>query len=172
LTDQPAKPSDLIYEDTGAAAPLVYFDIVGAYGTMNGSIEVELATRILVPKPDGSTEVKFISSGRIRCTANAAANLRNGLDAALKMLEQPQANMAAIAAGKLNSRKCWRCWRPTRLPSCPITSPGPATARSPGLATDSIIAQGRSTRSSEGESTPRGPVGKAGVSAINARVRG
>lgn len=103
MTEQPsAKPPDLVYEDTGAAAPLVYFDIVGAYGTMNGSVEVELATRILVPKPDGSTEVKFISSGRIRCTANAAANLRNGLDAALKMLEQPQANMAAIAAGKLN----------------------------------------------------------------------
>jgi hypothetical protein len=92
LTDQPpAKPPDLIYEDTGAAAPLVYFDIVGAYGTMNGAVEVELATRILVPKPDGSTEVKFLSSGRLRCSANAATNLRNGLDAALKMLEQPQA---------------------------------------------------------------------------------
>ena len=103
LTDHPhAKSPDLIYEDTGAAAPLVYFDIVGAYGTMNGSIEIELATRILVPKPDGSTEVKFISSGRLRCTQNAAANLRNGLDAALKMLEQPAANMAAIAASKLN----------------------------------------------------------------------
>ena len=98
----PAKPPDLIYEDTGAAAPLVYFDIVGAYGTMNGSIEIELATRILVPKSDGSTEVKFISSGRLRCTQNAATNLRNGLDAALKMLEQPQASAAAIAAGKLN----------------------------------------------------------------------
>jgi hypothetical protein len=99
LADQPpAKPSDLIYEDTGAATPVVYFDIVGAYGTMNGSVEVELATRIL----DGSTEVKFISSGRIRCTANAAANLRNSLDTALKMLEQPQAGAAAIAAGKLN----------------------------------------------------------------------
>ena len=80
---------------------MVYFDIVGAYGTMNGSIEIELATRILVPKPDGSTEVKFISSGRLRCTQNAATNLRNALDSALKMLEQPQAN-AAIAAGKLN----------------------------------------------------------------------
>jgi hypothetical protein len=103
LTDQPtAKPADLVYEDTGASAPLVYFDIVGAYGTMNGSIEVELATRILIPRPDGSTEVKFLSSGRLRCTANAAVNLRNGLDAALKMLEQPQANMAAIAASKLN----------------------------------------------------------------------
>ena len=103
MTDQPpAKPSDLTYEDTGAAAPLVYFDIVGAYGTMNGSIEIELATRILVPKSDGSTEVKFISSGRLRCTQNAATNLRNALDSALKMLEQPQANAAAIAAGKLN----------------------------------------------------------------------
>jgi len=103
LADQPpAKPSELIYEDTGAAAPLVYFDIVGAYGTMNGAVEVELATRILVPKADGSTDVKFISSGRIRCSANAAANLRDGLDAALKMLEQPQGGAAAIAAGKLN----------------------------------------------------------------------
>jgi hypothetical protein len=103
LTDQPpAKPGDLIYEDSGAAAPLVYFDIVGAYGTMNGSIEIELTTRILVPKTDGSTEVKFISSGRLRCTQTAAINLRNGLDAALKMLEQPAANMAVVAAGKLN----------------------------------------------------------------------
>jgi hypothetical protein len=103
MTDQPnPKPGDLIYEDTGAAAPLVYFDIVGAYGTMNGSIEIELATRILIPKPDGSTEVKFMSSGRLRCTQNAAVNLRNGLDAALKMLEQPAANMAVVAAGKLN----------------------------------------------------------------------
>ena len=103
MTDQPpAKPPDLIYEDTGAAAPLVYFDIVGAYGTMNGSIELELATRILVPKSDGTTEVKFITSGRLRCTQNAAANLRNGLDAALKMLDQPQGSTASIAAGKLN----------------------------------------------------------------------
>ena len=69
---------------------------------MNGAVEVALATRILVPKPDGSTEVKFISSRRLRCSANAAINLRNGLDAALKMLAQPQASAAAIAAGKLN----------------------------------------------------------------------
>ena len=44
MTDQPTtKPGDLVYEDTGANAPLVYFDIVGAYGTMNGSIEIDLA---------------------------------------------------------------------------------------------------------------------------------
>jgi len=100
--EAPKPPSNVVYQDTGGAAPLVYFDIIGAYGTMNGSIEMELATRILVPKPDGSTEVKFISTGRLRCTANAATNLRNGLDAALKMLEQPEAKTSAIAASKLN----------------------------------------------------------------------
>lgn len=98
--ENPKPPADLIYEDTGAMAPLVYFDIVGAYGTMNGAIEVELATRILVPKPDGSTEVKFLSSGRLRCSAQAASNLRQALDAALKMLEQPQAE--PVAASRMN----------------------------------------------------------------------
>jgi len=103
MTDQPSPKPDLRYEDTGAAAPMIYFDIVGAYGTMNGSVEIELATRILVPQADGATEVKFISSGRLRCTHAAALNLRNGLDAALKMLEPPPApSAAAIAAGKLN----------------------------------------------------------------------
>src|SRR6266581_1541864 len=102
-TTKPPPAPPLIYEDTGAAAPVVYFDIVGAYGTMNGAIELELATRILVPKPDGATEVKFISSGRIRCTPIAATNLRNGLDAALKMLQQPEAtNTVAVAGSKLN----------------------------------------------------------------------
>jgi hypothetical protein len=60
LTDQPtAKPSGPIYEDTAVSAPLVYFDIVGAYDTMNGSIDAELATRILIPRSDGSTDVSF-----------------------------------------------------------------------------------------------------------------
>ena len=98
--ENPKPPADLIYEDTGSAAPVVYFDIVGAYGTMHGTVEVELATRILVPKPDGSTEVKFLSSGRLRCSAQAASNLRQALDAALKMLEQPQAER--VAASKMN----------------------------------------------------------------------
>ncbi len=67
---------------------------------MHGTIEIELATRILVPKPDGSTEVRFLSSARLRCSPNAAADLRSGLEAALKLLEQPQPN--PVAASKLN----------------------------------------------------------------------
>jgi hypothetical protein len=88
------------YDDTGGAAPLIYFDIVGAYGIMHGAIELEIATRILVPKRDDTTQARFISTGRIRCSPNAAINLRNSIDAALKMLEQPQPN--PVAASKLN----------------------------------------------------------------------
>jgi hypothetical protein len=44
--------------------------------------------------------VRFLSSGRLRCSAHAATNLRHALDAALKMLEQPQSN--PVAASKLN----------------------------------------------------------------------
>ena len=99
--EETAKPPPaIIYADTGGLAPLVYFDIVAAYGAMHGAIEIELATRILVPKPDGATDVKFLSSGRLRCSPSAATNLRNALDAALKMLEQPQAN--AVSTTTMN----------------------------------------------------------------------
>ncbi|WP_291869516.1 hypothetical protein [Bradyrhizobium sp.] len=99
--DNPQQPpASLVYEDTGAAAPLVYFDIVGAYGIMHGTVEIELATRILVPTPNGATAVKFLSSARLRCSPTAAAHLRNALDAALKMLEQPQPD--PVAASKMN----------------------------------------------------------------------
>jgi hypothetical protein len=100
--ETPKPAPGLIYEDTGGAAPLVYFDIIGAYGTMHGSIEIELATRILVPGPDGSTIVKFLSTGRLRCSPTAAANLRNAVDATLKLLEPaPQPN-PVVAASKMH----------------------------------------------------------------------
>ena len=100
--DNPQPPASLVYEDTGSAAALVYFDIVGAYGIMHGTVEIELATRILVPAPNGLTDVKFLSSGRLRCSPTAAANLRNALDAALKMLEPPQPQPDPVAASKMN----------------------------------------------------------------------
>ena len=99
--DTPKLPSGVVYEDSGGAAPLVYFDIIGAFGTMNGSIELELATRILIPKQDGTTEVRFLSTGRLRCSPTAAVNLRNGLEAALKMVEQSQ-QPNPVAASRMN----------------------------------------------------------------------
>jgi len=70
-----------IYE-AWRGGPLVYFDIVGAYGTMNGR-RLELATASS-SKGGGATKVKFISSGRPALHRERAANLRNGLDAALR----------------------------------------------------------------------------------------
>ena len=85
MSDQSTKPPapPLIYEDTGAAAPLVYFDIVGAYGTMNGSIELELATRILVPKSDGTTKVNsFVRPAALhrQCRRQPAQRPRCGVE--------------------------------------------------------------------------------------------
>jgi hypothetical protein len=93
---EPNRAPALVYEDTGGAA-FVYFDIIAAPGTMNGAIQSELASRILVATPDGGVNIKFISTARLRCSPTAAANLRHSLDLALKMLEQPQESPAAAA---------------------------------------------------------------------------
>jgi hypothetical protein len=55
---------------------------------------------ILNALSDGSVEIKFITSGRLRCSPVAALSLRNAIDASLKMLEQPQ--QAPAATAKLN----------------------------------------------------------------------
>ncbi|MGQ0685624.1 hypothetical protein [Bradyrhizobium sp.] len=80
--------------------PTVYFDIAPAYGVMSGIVQVELGARILVPHQDDTVDVRFVSCGRLRCSAAAAVHLRNAIDASLKMLEQPQPN--TVGASKLN----------------------------------------------------------------------
>ncbi|WP_141934000.1 hypothetical protein [Bradyrhizobium sp. UNPA324] len=100
MADTPSAPDAASppYEDV-FTAPIVYFDIVPTHGIMNGAIQIELASRILVPSGDGVL-VKFMTSGRVRCSPVAARFLRDALDAALKMLDQPQD--APAAASKLN----------------------------------------------------------------------
>lgn len=80
--------------------PIIYFDIAPAYGVMNGIVQVELGARILVPHQDDSVDIRFLSCGRLRCSPAAAVHLRNAIDAALKMLEQPQPN--PVGASRLN----------------------------------------------------------------------
>ena len=63
-------------------------------------IQIELAARILNAVPDGGVEIKFITTGRLRCSPTAALNLRNAIDAVLKMLEQQQ--QSPVAAAKMN----------------------------------------------------------------------
>jgi hypothetical protein len=88
------------YEDGGTAA-FVYFDIAPAWGIFNGAVQVELASRTLVPGPGEQVEIKFITTGRVRCSPAAARHLRNALDACLKMLEEPQSQPIA-ANSRLN----------------------------------------------------------------------
>ncbi len=99
MTEPTEKNELLIYESVDTA-PFVYFDISPAHGIMGGAIQIELASRILNAVPDGSVEIKFITTGRLRCSPTAAMNLRNAIDAALRMMEQP--HQAPAATAKLN----------------------------------------------------------------------
>lgn len=100
MSEPEAKSSDnVIYVDI-STAPHVYFDIAPAHGVMANGVEIELAARTLNPLTDGSVEVKFVTTARLRCSHAGAIHLRNALDAVLKMLEAPQQSPAAAA--KLN----------------------------------------------------------------------
>jgi hypothetical protein len=90
------------YEDFGRA-PFIYFDIPAAHGVMSGTIQVELASRVIVPDPAGPLALKFRTTGHLRCSPAAAAQLRDALTAALKMLEvEQQKPTASVAKGPLN----------------------------------------------------------------------
>ena len=95
------KPSadPFSYEDLDTA-PFIYFDIVPVHGTMGGCLQIEVAARVLTPVPGGKVEVKFLTTGRLRCTKAAAANLRDAIDLGLRMIDQTEQG-PAIAA-KLN----------------------------------------------------------------------
>ncbi len=69
---EPAENNELpVYENVDTA-PFVYFDISPAHGIMGGAIQIELASRILNAVSDGSVEIKFITTGRLRCSPTAA----------------------------------------------------------------------------------------------------
>ena len=90
------------YEDSGRA-PFIYFDIPSAHGVMNNIVQVELACRVIVPDPNGPLDIKIRTTGHLRCSAVAAAQLRDALTAALKMLDaEQQKPTASVATGPLN----------------------------------------------------------------------
>jgi hypothetical protein len=84
-----------------STAQFVYFDMAPTFGVFGGAIQIELASRILIPLPDGGVNIKFVATTRLRCSPAAAGHLRDALNAALKLLEQPQQEQVA-AANKLN----------------------------------------------------------------------
>lgn len=69
-----------------AAAPIVYFDNVPVFGTFAGNLEIELATRLLMPKADGSVMADMTCAAHLRCSEQAAISLVEALSKALDML--------------------------------------------------------------------------------------
>lgn len=66
-------------------APFIYFDHAPTFGTQSGAIQVELAARIIAPA-QGGTRNDFVLTAHLRCSPNAALELRNAIDKALGML--------------------------------------------------------------------------------------
>ena len=76
-------------------APFIYFDGVSTYGVNFGAIQIDLAANIVVPDPTGPTGTRtdVMMTAHIRCSPNAAADLKQSIERALEMLaksQQPQ----------------------------------------------------------------------------------
>lgn len=87
-----AAPTPLPLLKNAGAAPVVYFDSVPVCGHWGGNIEIELAARMLMPKPDGSVLIDMACMAHLRCSPQAAMALRDVIDKALSMLTQLQEN--------------------------------------------------------------------------------
>jgi hypothetical protein len=61
----------------------VYFEFAPAFGVFAGAIQIELASRILTPRPGGAVDIEFVTSGRLRCSPAAAAHLRDAINKSL-----------------------------------------------------------------------------------------
>jgi hypothetical protein len=92
------NPDAIAFEEC-TTAPFVYFDVVHMHGALNGTVQIELAARIMVPK-QGAAGVKLMTSGRLRCSPVAARHLRDAINGVLQLLEQAQSG--ASASPKMN----------------------------------------------------------------------
>jgi len=72
------------------SAPIIYFDGAATHGVLNGAIEVELVTRILIPLANGGVRPEMVITGRLRCSPVAAQSLQDSITKALAMLSLPQ----------------------------------------------------------------------------------
>jgi hypothetical protein len=90
------SPAPLPLLKNAGAAPLVYFDAVPVFGTFSGNIEIELAARMLMPKPDGSVIADMACTAHLRCSAQAAMGLIDALTKALDMLSKHQTERSEL----------------------------------------------------------------------------
>jgi hypothetical protein len=81
-----------------AAAPMIFFDSAPTYGILAGVVEILLTARYLLPKASGqAVHIDFTTTAHLRCSIEAARNLRNALDGAIAMAEK-QAEPVKLAS--------------------------------------------------------------------------
>lgn len=78
-------------------APFVYFDSAPVHGVMNGNIEIELASRTLLPKADGSVLAEAVCTAHLRCTPMAAQQLIDALKHAIELHAKQSSDFLAQA---------------------------------------------------------------------------
>lgn len=77
----PARP--VAVQDV-LTAPFVYFDAVSTFGNSNGIIRLALvAERQTLAHAAASAQSEFVTVAQLRCSVQAAINLRNALNDAL-----------------------------------------------------------------------------------------
>jgi hypothetical protein len=91
-----APASTAPFLKNAAGAPVVYFDGVPVFGVFAGNIEIELSTRLLMPKPDGSVACEMSCTAHLRCSPGAAIALADALTKALDMLKKQNDEQSAM----------------------------------------------------------------------------
>jgi hypothetical protein len=91
-----------------AAAPFVYFDLVPAFGVVNGVVELELAAQMVVPTADGNAHAETVCTVHLRGSIAAMEGLSNAIDKAMDM----------VRAAAAPSNGAWR--EPPDYPDAPI----------------------------------------------------
>jgi hypothetical protein len=90
---QPAKLPSVGPTALGAEnAPFIYFDGVSTVGVNFGAIQLELAANVVVPDPNGPTGTRtdVVMTAHVRCSPNAAAELKQNIEKVLEMLAKSQ----------------------------------------------------------------------------------
>lgn len=88
MTDRPTgKPPEEAFTPIAdlPRAPIIFFEYCPTLGNAQGLINVMLATGIVTPAGGGSTQVTPVAVAHLRCTTNAAIQLRDAIDKALLM---------------------------------------------------------------------------------------
>lgn len=69
-----------------ATAPVVFFDGAPVFGHWSGNVEIVLTARMLGLRSDNTVAADLSAVAQLRCSAQAAAMLRDSLNRALELL--------------------------------------------------------------------------------------